>query len=324
MKSTCRIVFNVFIIILMFPLFSFTTDKTVSFSFTTDKSETGWSEYNLRGKVKSLTEISYEVVERNGKIEIGERKRGHRPIQGQDYQIVFDNNGNKIVKIEYASDGSIENYVTYEYNKKGNKIEENVYDSDRRLERKWIYKYNNIGNLIEETYYFDGSLTSKRTNEYDKKGNRIEANIVNYIAGFEQKVTFEYDNEGNLIETNWYSSGGRTTSKLTNKYKYDNKGNKIEENRYAFDSIFIFKRTYEYDNKGNQIERNQYDADGRVVNRQSYEYDYDKQGNWTWRIEFVKEAPKHMALKQGTWIKRIEYVNETPRFILVREIEYFD
>ena len=44
-------------------------------SCSNQKVENDWTEANLKGKVKSYSEISYEAVDRFGKIEKGKRNR---------------------------------------------------------------------------------------------------------------------------------------------------------------------------------------------------------------------------------------------------------
>ena len=96
-------------------------------------------ELRLLGKVRSYSEISYEVENRFGKIEKG--KRGHEYFFETDYQSKYDEKGNKIEENRYDSDGSLEEKSTYKYDEKGNKIERNRYNSDGSLDSKETYKY---------------------------------------------------------------------------------------------------------------------------------------------------------------------------------------
>jgi hypothetical protein len=86
-------------------------------------------------------------------------------------------------------------------------------------------------------------------------------------------------------------------------YKYDDKGNKIEENSYKTDGSLNYRWTYKYDNKGNKIERNTYNSDGSLGDKTTYKYEFDKQGNWS---------------------KRIEVKDEMAKYILERQYEYYD
>ena len=174
------------------------------------------TEENLKGKVKSITENTYEAVEKFGQIEKGD--------------VLVDSSA------VYTDDGRFKIY-----NEKGNKIEENYYNSN-------------------------GSLIYKNTYKYDEKGN--------------------------IIEENYYNSNGRLYSKTT--YKYDEKGNMIEDNFYdSDDGSLIYKNTYKYDEKGNIIEENHYDSNGRLDSK--YTYEYDKNNNWTQRIEYKNTIPHRIT-----------------------------
>ena len=174
------------------------------------------TEENLKGKVKSITENTYEAVEKFGQIEKGD--------------VLVDSSA------VYTDDGRFKIY-----NEKGNKIEENYYNSN-------------------------GSLIYKNTYKYDEKGNKIEEN--------------------------YYNSNGRLYSKTT--YKYDEKGNMIEDNFYdSDDGSLIYKNTYKYDEKGNIIEENHYDSNGRLDSK--YTYEYDKNNNWTQRIEYKNTIPHRIT-----------------------------
>ena len=174
------------------------------------------TEENLKGKVKSITENTYEAVDKFGQIEKGD--------------VLVDSSA------VYTDDGHFKIY-----NEKGNKIEENYYNSN-------------------------GSLIYKNTYKYDEKGN--------------------------IIEENYYNSNGRLYSKTT--YKYDEKGNMIEDNFYdSDDGSLIYKNTYKYDEKGNNIEKNNYDSNGRLYSK--YTYEYDKNNNWTQRIEYKNTIPHRIT-----------------------------
>ena len=124
------------------------------------------TEENLKGKVKSIKETTYEAVDKFGQIEKGDALN--------NYFNIYNEKGNKIEDNSYDSDGNLSSKDTYEYDEKGNNIERNWYDSDGRLGYKLIYKYDEKGNNIEENWYdSDGSLYEKHTYkyEYDKNNN---------------------------------------------------------------------------------------------------------------------------------------------------------
>ena len=165
------------------------------------------TEENLKGKVKSITENTYEAVDKFGQIEKGD--------------ILVDSSA------VYTDDGHFKIY-----NEKGNKIEENYYNSNGRLYSKTTYKYDEKGNMIEDNFYDsdDGSLIYKNTYKYDEKGNKIEEYHYDEDGKFNYKYTYKYDEKGNNIEKNNYDSNGRLDSKYT--YEYDKNNNWTQRIEY--------------------------------------------------------------------------------------------
>ena len=138
------------------------------------------TEENLKGKVKSITENTYEAVDKFGQIEKGDVLVDSSAVYTDDGHFkIYNEKGNKIEENYYNSNGSLIYKNTYKYDEKGNKIEENYYNSNGRLYSKTTYKYDEKGNMIEDNFYDsdDGSLIYKNTYEYDKNNNwtqRIE------------------------------------------------------------------------------------------------------------------------------------------------------
>ena len=165
------------------------------------------TEENLKGKVKSITENTYEAVNKFGQIEKGD--------------ILVDSSA------VYTDDGHFKIY-----NEKGNKIEENYYNSNGSLIYKNTYKYDEKGNMIEDNFYDsnDGSLIYKNTYKYDEKGNKIEEYHYDEDGKFNYKYTYKYDEKGNNIEKNNYDSNGKLDSKYT--YEYDKNNNWTQRIEY--------------------------------------------------------------------------------------------
>ena len=165
------------------------------------------TEENLTGQVQSITENTYEAVDKFGQIEKGD--------------VLVDSSA------VYTDDGHFKIY-----NEKGNKIEENYYNSNGRLYSKTTYKYDEKGNMIEDNFYDsdDGSLIYKNTYKYDEKGNKIEEYHYDEDGKFNYKYTYKYDEKGNNIEKNNYDSNGRLDSKHT--YEYDKNNNWTQRIEY--------------------------------------------------------------------------------------------
>ena len=160
------------------------------------------TEENLKGKVKSITENTYEAVEKFGQIEKGDVLVDSSAVYTDDGHFkIYNEKGNKIEENYYNSNGSLIYKNTYKYDEKGNKIEENYYNSNGRLYSKTTYKYDEKGNKIEEYHYDeDGKFNYKYTYKYDEKGNNIEKNNYDSNGRLDSKYTYEYDKNNNWTQ----------------------------------------------------------------------------------------------------------------------------
>jgi antitoxin component YwqK of YwqJK toxin-antitoxin module len=275
---------------------------TGSSAQTAPAKKTDWEKDGLKGKVKSIREITYEAVEKFGKLTKGE--------------IFCDESGCFVYQRKYDT--------------KGNKIEENRYYSNGSLDDKYTYKYDDKGNLTEENRYkSNGSLDWKKTYKYDGKGNRTELNIYDSDGSLDREYTYKYDDKGNLIEENYYNSNGSLSWKYT--YKYDGKGNNIEYNVYE-DGSLDSKKTYKYDDKGNCIEMTEYNSDGSLKKKDTYKVavqDDEVKKNIHKLLDGIFSSNKTYKYDdKGNWIEEISYDEiyydtDTP-IITERTIEYYE
>lgn len=295
-------------------------------SCNSSKKENDWDKNDIKGKVKSITEISYEAKDRFGKIEKISRKRKYDFIY--DYQKKYDIEGYMIENKEFNSDGSLKSKIIYKYDDMGKLIEGNENNSDGSFLKCYINIYNDKGVIIETNYYNTiGNIETKYTYKYDKRGNKIETNEYNSDGNIETKYIYKYDDKGNKVEENKYNSDGILKTKYI--FKYDNKGYLLEKNTfysegletitkydYQFDDIRnkIISKNYLYENysykvvdifdkSGNEVETIFYDEYEVITSHYTYEYEFDEQKNW---------------------IKKIEFKNQTPTYLLEREIVYFE
>jgi len=273
----------IFLSILTIFLFNFTKEIIV---------KNDLDKMNLKGKVKSIKEVSYKALVKSEKIVKGKKER-FQSYDEMDKLFMFNEQGNEIERKEFYSEGSLNERYTKLYNKEGNLLETVVYNADgsffyratyiydennrciecKGAESKWIYKYNELGNLIEEyKYYILGDeMENKKTYEYDKNNNKISESSYSEDS-LDYKWTYKYDENKKLIEFNEGTDGVFNYKWI---YKYDKKGNLIEEDKYSF---------------------------GLLQTKSIYKYDFDKRGNW---------------------IKRIRFIGKLPKYILEREIIYF-
>jgi hypothetical protein len=232
-------------------LFTLVTTCFISFSFTGEKGnkiKNDLSELNLKGKVKTLTEIEYKVSPNTGKIKEGDML--------YKYIYSFNENGNLIETNSYDPDGNLDGKYTYSYdNIKGNKTEMTSYNPDGSSDERCAYKYDSKGNLIQEIWYYpDGSISKKYNYKYDDKGNEIAMNRYDFHDSLICKDSYKYNDKGEKIEWNHFNLSPPTDGTLSKKviFKYDEKENINVESIYLADGSFeCFSYKYDYKKKGN-------------------------------------------------------------------------
>ncbi|WP_299837249.1 hypothetical protein [uncultured Tenacibaculum sp.] len=238
-------------------------------SCNNNTSKNDWRTENLKGKVKSYTELSYEILEE--KKQENHYKKEVKNFD-QDGKIInellynFDGVGNQFIpkyneKNEKTamycyvenSDKLIYRWI-YSYNEKGLKIKDEIYDASDKLTLERFFKYDEKGNKIERTQkyvYNPDTALNKRTFEYDESGRNIRINTYDpFGKNIKSHYDFVYDDGGNKIEENILNPNGKLTSKWIYKYEFDEKGNWIKKTEFD-QGIFpknIIERTYEYYN----------------------------------------------------------------------------
>jgi hypothetical protein len=225
--------------------------------FSDEEIKNDLKENNLKGKVKSMEEAVYDVVEKDGGIEKSSLNWKHL--------VIYNKDGNKIMKKTYKLDGSLEDVYKFIYDEKGRLLEEVGGDVAGKYLTKMIYEYDNKGGMIEDNLwapkYSHPIIT--RTHKYDEKGRLIES--IDWWSYRKSKVmwkyVYEYNDNGKVsIEKLYKDDRGRIKEWVNTSYEYNENGDKIREviKSARFDpSIYTFK--YKYDEKGNWIRRIQTD-----------------------------------------------------------------
>ena len=281
------------------------------------------SEQKLTGKVKSLTEYSYEVKKIHGKqqnVLIG--KNGYN----------YNEQGNKSIEYTYNPDGTLDAKSVFIYDEKGILIEEDSYNPDGSSGFTNTYKYDRRGNITSiKLYDTYGSLFVRTASDYDNNNNETEE--INYTQILENdrhkdivlnKTTWRYDDKGNMIEERYYERD--TTMTRHTFYKYDENGNKVEQSKW--ESGITLKTTYKYNSDGNPIEETQYDAGNYIALKIITTYDdkgnetqerfYDRDNNLQTQTIFQLSYDKN-----GNWIRKTQLDNDKIIVITVREIAYY-
>lgn len=287
---------------------------------------------NLKGKVKSIRQTPYEVIEKFGEVTKGN--------VFDDFSVTinsfmeFNEEGNVIVKKYYLPNGNFDRI--YRKDNKGNKIEENRYNSNGELFEKQVYVYDERDILIEDNIYrSDGKLSFKTIYKSDHKNNIVEEDVYNSKGKLKSKTINRYDKNRNKIEM-ILSKENDEDYGFKSSYKFDENNYMIEEATYSLKDKLKYKFTYKLDKSGNVIEENSYDSNNELQGTSISKY--DKYGNEEERqYKAIKEVDNYKGEPNGTtnrkykykydengnWIEKIEYVNYIPKKIIEREIEYY-
>jgi len=130
-----------------------------SFPNNFDEDELNLKNDGLKGKVQEKIEYLYNIKNLSGE-----------NLKELDNKFIFryNENGYRIERSGYRSDGALVNKEIYNYDEKQNKIEESVYMFDESLYCKSIYKYNENNLIIEkEVVNIDDSFNSKSIFKYN-------------------------------------------------------------------------------------------------------------------------------------------------------------
>lgn len=281
-----------------------------------DNNKTDLQKRNLRGNVKVLQTLAFEVIEIFGSISKDKRRNSKYE---SDATTTFSRDGNIIETTLFAADGSRSSRTIFKYNNKREIIEkktkwekrfykydtkgsmiEEVWDNrDNKFDKIIIYLYDSDGKMIEsKSYDFSKNLLSKSFFEYNHNGNVASINWYNKY-NLINKTIFKYDNKKNKIATNSFYPDGILQS--VNKYNIE--GKILENHAYHQDSAALFKYFYKYNFQGDLVEIKYYKADAKLDYLETYEYEYDKEHNW---------------------IRKVEYKNNIAKVLFERKIEYYD
>lgn len=286
--------------------------------FVLGQQESDWNDFNLKGKIKSVKQISYKAVLQNDTIL--KNKRESDPDFENDFFVVFDVKGNKLEMISYSSENFILNNYKYKYDINNNLI----LKQDLLLDCNHIFKYENklvieerivnnedssqIGkttylytkdNKLKEELYVDDISSIKRFFKY-KNGKLIEEKVYIDEKNF-QTILFRYEDEKGVTEIHFVNSNKELEEKQVKKV--DEKNNVILLSSYDINNFLISKYTYEFDARNNIISIKKFFKDDSLITHWVIKYSYDKEGNW---------------------VKQIRYQDNVPAYIIERDVLYFD
>jgi hypothetical protein len=246
------------------------------------KIENDWELYNLKGKVKSVTEVTYQGAYRFGKIEIaGGRVEANNAIiyfgdgiSGINYpfntkKIYFDERGKITEEQFYNLGGTLSNNITYQYNAAGK------LHTMRRGGYRYEYKYDPKGVLLQEIIFFDTTKQYISYVKFDEDNNLFKKIRYNDTGALDAVITYKYYK--NRLSSIVDSASAFHINSLTHirgeqNFYYNDRG---DLERYSdYNPSFSKNGIYEY-NDYFTIEYKEYDKLGNYLN-----YGVEVDGNY--------------------------------------------
>lgn len=235
-------------------------------------------DYKLFGKVKSVKETEYEVIESYSGSEKGTKKWLESTAFDYMGRIetseVYRAYKDETVITSYSyhpTDGKL--IEVKEWNSKTTDITKNTfeYNQDRKVNIKstWIndqlmwyfeYHYDYANHLIEERNvikYYNQKSPQVRSFKYDDFGRKIVEVLQVGIDG-KRIHYFAYDKESNLVEERIHNVGPNASGKeYITSFKYNNV-NKVIEEWSGYSDNLALSAAYVYDKYGNMIKETTY------------------------------------------------------------------
>ncbi len=107
----------------------------------------------------------------------------------------YDKNGNTILKIDYAKDGSIKKKESYEFDSFENVIKQTDFEAKSNKTKITEYKYNAHGEKISELVKdSEGNIIEKVTYTYDSKNLKSERKEIDEKGSTKsiKKITYSF------------------------------------------------------------------------------------------------------------------------------------
>ena len=268
----------------------------VLFASCTTKQKPDTENVGLKGKVKSVREVSYEAFGSADTLVQGEIVVTE---ESPNCYITYNPQGYISTITTYDIDNQEETSWLYHYDKKGTKLQSAVFFLvGHVLKDSVVYLYEK-NRAVELVHYNDEQEIVKRNHRKFKQGNIIEERILTPDNSVEQISKYIYK-KGRLIEGQVYSSDGKLT--LSCRYKYDNKGNMLSTTLFDKDNTYTNKISYHYNAEGFPIVEVKQRA-GYTTLQLNNIYVTDQMGNWTQRIMLCEDEAFKITKRE------IEYYN---------------
>lgn len=262
--------------------------------------ETDWKDKELKGKVKSMTEITYKYEDN----EVKKKKT------------IFNKNGYIIEELQYDKNRKEPYSYKKRYNDKGLLIESH--------EHTYTYEYDENGYLIRSVDVY--GIEHEYEYEYDENGYLVQTDRERKKRSFANMKKNFYNKDGKLAKSQLFTQSeySKKGIKLSSSAKYEK-----DKKKGLFE--LLSEETYVYDKNGKLLRIDDTKAsanreyivitfenfkDGKSVKTvevngiQAFKTCYDKDGNeieWAWITYSPEEQIQTFILYSG--IKKDKYGN---------------
>ncbi len=168
--------------------------------------------------------------------------------------------------------------------------------------------YDRNGNILENALYREGSLVTRLTCKYDKRGHKIDNTAYDAAGMVHDRTTYKYNDKDSLIEQGNYEIGNELDNKII--ITYNNAGRKIkevkikEEDEERGNDENAEKKLYSYDDRGNRVEEKVMNREGKVS--YIYQWKYDAANNKTEEVRKSGEREEWKFLYAYNGFNKLE------------------
>ncbi|MFK8271844.1 hypothetical protein [Capnocytophaga canimorsus] len=235
------------------------------------------SVFFLKGKVKEMRVIPYDIKEENE--EIIEKKHSQGFLNDNNIAVQFNPEGQAVEQVLYDSDNSVISKALFFYSNT-RKIKEEHYDKTGMLTEIYLITYDDTKKEKQNTRYPFGSQKSTQNVicQIDENDNHIQCTVYSAEQIVKNTSYFLYNKAGQILQKAYRDSQERLYLQID--YLYDSRGNLIEILQEDYDDFRKnFKINFQYNEKDECIEQ-VIGGNGKLPARSHFTYEYDSQGNW--------------------------------------------
>lgn len=267
-------------------------------------------QFQLRGKVKSISEINYS----------GSGKYMNN--------ITFNEKGWILEQNSLNPDGSLIRRWVNQYDDKNHKIKRYCYVMHDSLSYCFDYFYNEKGNLTAVNIR-DKDTSSRLRNKivYDSLQHKIEESSYGPNQNLENQIRYKYDKSSRLSEEYFFDTKKNFGWSQVHSYPENSKEENITF--YSSDHILYKKITQIYSESQQPLEISTYDSHNKLTEKASYTY--NMQGDATEIIEEnfgenqkIIRTFSYTYDHRGNWTFQTEYKNSVVENLLTRNIVYYE